>query len=215
MGDPGIQTSLVRAIHNGIQVLAQVNGLALDIYLIVQDVDFDRIPDILPKARFEQDGQIHVSSLGLEDEPVEDEMESILANMDSDDTVLFSVPTPRPMILRLILSTTQAIGLFCRSVSAFSCTGKRQPGRSLRAILTTIFDALPDRPAPARQVRHLTLRLATLRTTALLSCSSSLTNTDIFSGLAAPAAIHAFWRASGRHRIAAAHRRAQSTRAAA
>ncbi|WP_081489268.1 hypothetical protein [Advenella kashmirensis] len=88
-GDPGIQTSLVRAIHNGIQVLAQVNGLALDIYLIVEDVDFDRIPDILPNARFEQDGQIHVSSLGLEDEPVEDEMESILANMDSDDTVLF------------------------------------------------------------------------------------------------------------------------------
>ena len=88
-GEPGIQTSLTRPIHNGIEVLAQVNGLALDIYLIVEDVDFDRIPDILPKTRFEQDGQIHVSSLGLEDEPIEDEMESILANMDSDDTVLF------------------------------------------------------------------------------------------------------------------------------
>ena len=88
-GEPGIQTSLVRAVHNGIQVLVQVNGLTMDIYLIVEDVDFDRIPDILPKARFEQDGQIHVSSLGLENEAVEDEMESILANMDSDDTVLF------------------------------------------------------------------------------------------------------------------------------
>src|SRR5690606_16438596 len=88
-GEPGIQTSLVRAIHNGIQVLVQVNGLTMDIYLIVEDVDFDRIPDILPKARFEQDGQIHVSSLGFENEAVEDEMESILANMDSDDTVLF------------------------------------------------------------------------------------------------------------------------------
>ncbi|HLU01541.1 MAG TPA: hypothetical protein VKZ94_02190 [Advenella sp.] len=70
-------------------MLVQVNGLTMDIYLIVEDVDFDRIPDILPKARFEQDGQIHVSSLGLENEAVEDEMESILANMDSDDTVLF------------------------------------------------------------------------------------------------------------------------------
>lgn len=89
MGEPGIETSPVRAIHNGIQVLTQVNGLALDIYLLVADVDFDRIPEIVPPERFEQDGQIHIASLGLEDEPIEDEMESILANMDSGDTVLF------------------------------------------------------------------------------------------------------------------------------
>ncbi len=89
MGEPGIHTSLVRAMPQGVQLLAQVNDLMLDIYLLVADVDFDRIPDILPEKRFQQDGQIHVSSLGLESEPVEDEMESILANMDSEDTVLF------------------------------------------------------------------------------------------------------------------------------
>ncbi|WP_153045690.1 hypothetical protein [Advenella sp. S44] len=89
MGEPGIHTSLVRAIPQGVQLLTQINDLMLDIYLLVADVDFDRIPDILPEKRFQQEGQIHVSSLGLEDEPVEDEMESILANMDSEDTVLF------------------------------------------------------------------------------------------------------------------------------
>ena len=89
MGEPGIHTSLVRAVPQGVQLLAQVNDLELDIYLLVAEVDFDRIPDILPEKRFEQEGQIHVSSLGLDDEPVQDEMESILANMDTEDTVLF------------------------------------------------------------------------------------------------------------------------------
>lgn len=89
MNEPGIQTSLVRALHQGVQITAEVNGLVLDIYLIVAAVDFDQIPEIVPQDRFEQEGQIHIASLGLEDEPVEDEMESILANMDSEDTVLF------------------------------------------------------------------------------------------------------------------------------
>lgn len=89
MGDPGIHTSLVRAIQNGVQVTTLVNELELDIYLIVAQVDFDRIPAIVPSDRFEQEGQIHIATLGLEDERVEDEMESILANMDSGDTVLF------------------------------------------------------------------------------------------------------------------------------
>ncbi len=89
MNQPGIQTSLVRALHQGVQITAEVNDLMLDIYLVVAAVDFDQIPEIVPQDRFEQDGQIHIASLGLEDEPVEDEMEAILANMDSGDTVLF------------------------------------------------------------------------------------------------------------------------------
>ncbi len=89
MNEPGIQTSLLRPLHQGVQISAEVNGLVLDIYLVVAAVDFDQIPAIVPAERFEQEGQIHIASLGLEDEPVEDEMESILANMDSGDTVLF------------------------------------------------------------------------------------------------------------------------------
>ncbi len=89
MNETGIQTSLVRPLHQGVQISAEVNGLVLDIYLVVAAVDFDQIPAIVPAERFEQEGQIHIASLGLEDEPVEDEMESILGNMDSGDTVLF------------------------------------------------------------------------------------------------------------------------------
>ena len=74
MEEPEIQTSLVRAIPHGIQVQTLVNGLTLDIYLIVAEADFDQIPEILPKARFEEEGQIHVSSLGQDEEPAEEEI---------------------------------------------------------------------------------------------------------------------------------------------
>ena len=89
MGDPAIQSGLLRALHNGLELTCQANDLELNIYLLVAPADFDLIPQIVPEARFEQDGQIHVASLGDNDEAVEDEMESVLSNMDSGDTVLF------------------------------------------------------------------------------------------------------------------------------
>lgn len=74
--------------HLGFEVQTQVNGLHLFICFYIGRTDFDIIPIILPQERFNEDAaDIHIGELTAATH-IEEEMESILSNMNDGDTVV-------------------------------------------------------------------------------------------------------------------------------
>ncbi len=83
-----LQSTLIRPLEHGIEIQCEVENLSLNIYFILGETDFDEITTLVPEERFEQGNDIHVASLD-ESLDIEDEMESVLVNMQSEDTVIF------------------------------------------------------------------------------------------------------------------------------
>ncbi|NLY63376.1 MAG: hypothetical protein GX070_00220 [Alcaligenaceae bacterium] len=83
-----LQSTLIRSLEHGIEIQCDVENLSLNIYFILGDTDFEEITRFIPASRFEQGNDIHVGSLN-ESQDLEDEIESILANMNTEDTVVF------------------------------------------------------------------------------------------------------------------------------
>lgn len=78
--------------HLGFEVVTDVNGLRLFICFYLGKTDFDIIPSILPPDRFDNDTNIHIGEL-TNNSDITEELESILANMDNGDTVVFFCAT--------------------------------------------------------------------------------------------------------------------------
>lgn len=83
-----LQSTLIRPLEHGIEIQCEVENLSLNVYFILGETDFEEITTLVPKERFEQGNDIHVASLD-ESQDIEDEMESVLVNMQSEDTVIF------------------------------------------------------------------------------------------------------------------------------
>lgn len=73
----------------GFEIITLVNGLRLYIGFLLGDNDFDLLPSIIPAERFQDGSDIHVGELLSDTLSVADELESILANMNDSDTVIF------------------------------------------------------------------------------------------------------------------------------
>ncbi len=73
----------------GFEIITQVNGLSLYIGFVLGHNNFDLLPSIIPAERFQDGSDIHVGELRSDTLSVADELESILANMNDNDTVIF------------------------------------------------------------------------------------------------------------------------------
>lgn len=83
-----MQSTLIRPLEHGIEIQCEVENLSLNIYFILGETDFDEITLLVPEERFKQGNDIHVASIN-ETQDIPDEMESVLVNMQSEDTVIF------------------------------------------------------------------------------------------------------------------------------
>lgn len=73
----------------GFEIKVLVNGLRLYIGFVLGDNNFELLPTIIPTERFQNGSDIHVSELLSNTLNVANELESILANMNDSDTVIF------------------------------------------------------------------------------------------------------------------------------
>lgn len=81
-------TRISRQFDAGLEVCTHVNGLYLYVCFYLSEVNVDALPSIMPEERFQDDRTIHVGELN-NDSIITTEIESILANMNSNDTALF------------------------------------------------------------------------------------------------------------------------------
>ncbi|WP_159990857.1 hypothetical protein [Pelistega ratti] len=84
-----LETSFEREFDHGFEVKTIVNQMTLYVSFYLGNTDFDCLPAIIPASRFEEGFNVHVGQLNQQTPDIADEMESILANMDDNDTVVF------------------------------------------------------------------------------------------------------------------------------
>ena len=83
-----LHSEIYRQFDGGLEIQTNVNDLTLFVCFYLSETDFDILPHIIPEERFQTGHHIHVGELNALID-VADEMESILANMDDGDTVVF------------------------------------------------------------------------------------------------------------------------------
>ncbi|ETD68714.1 hypothetical protein V757_09965 [Pelistega indica] len=83
-----LHSEINRQFEGGLEIKTEVNNLTLFVCFYLSETDFDALPHIIPEERFQTGHNVHVGELNAQID-VADEMESILANMDDGDTVVF------------------------------------------------------------------------------------------------------------------------------
>lgn len=73
----------------GFEISTLVNGLRLYIGFVLGENNFELLPAMIPAERFQDGSDIHVGELLSDTLSIADELESILANMNDNDTVIF------------------------------------------------------------------------------------------------------------------------------
>lgn len=72
----------------GLVLDVTMGGFAFTAYLAVSEPDIDRASDIVPAARFEQDGDVHVAAIASAHD-AEEQAQDIVSNMNSGDCAVF------------------------------------------------------------------------------------------------------------------------------
>ncbi|NOL50323.1 hypothetical protein [Pelistega europaea] len=92
MTEPTFKTTFSRHLDDGylgFEVQTQVNDLQLFVCFYIGHTNFELIPSILPSERFDEGAaDIHIGELNTTTD-VQEELESILSNMNNGDTAVF------------------------------------------------------------------------------------------------------------------------------
>lgn len=78
----------VGTLEQGTEADVQTQGFRFAAYLAVCAPDIDRVPELVPQARFEKDGDVHVAAIGAPEDSAA-QIEEVAFNMNPGDSVVF------------------------------------------------------------------------------------------------------------------------------
>ena len=87
-----ILSQIVDTLAHGVILDVTMEDLTFRAYVLVSEPDINRVTELVPKERFDQDGDVHVTAIGHPDDARE-QVEDMAFNMNPGDAVVFLCST--------------------------------------------------------------------------------------------------------------------------
>lgn len=101
---------LISTLTDGAVLQVRLDGTSVQVYVVISEPSIDRVADILPKERFEADGDIHVMAVG-QPEDASTLIDDVSQNIHPDDIIVFlciDAATKDEVLKQFGISTGQA-----------------------------------------------------------------------------------------------------------
>lgn len=79
---------IIQALEQGVLLDVTIEELTCTAYVVVSPPDLERVAQIVPAARFEQDGDVHVTAVDSA-EQARQQVEDLAFNMNIGDSAVF------------------------------------------------------------------------------------------------------------------------------